>query len=219
MGWELEIEAPFRSSLTGLFSFCSLNPQLKLRAIFVRRSATCWRIPQFCLCARQKYYQERTIPAAAASQRTRRAAFTPLQLTPARPREKFPTPSPLRTLKRAEARAPFEQMRRPSASERLPRHPKSARGLAHSKTLRAVRKSPVNASRFGLRQPSAAFPRAHNHCRFTLLPLRPPKILSRQKSPRPRRRPGATGARRSRRFSSRPPARVENFQRPRRFGR
>jgi hypothetical protein len=28
---------------------------------------------------------------------------------------------------------------------------------AHSKTLRAVRKSPVNASRLGLRRPSAAF--------------------------------------------------------------
>jgi len=34
----------------------------------------------------------------------------------------------------------------------------SARGLAHSKTLRAIRKSPVNASRLGLRRPSAAFP-------------------------------------------------------------
>jgi hypothetical protein len=35
----------------------------------------------------------------------------------------------------------------------------SARGLAHSMTLRAVCKSPGNASRLGLRRPSAAFPR------------------------------------------------------------
>jgi len=33
----------------------------------------------------------------------------------------------------------------------------SARGLPQSKTLRAIRKSPANALRFGLRQPSAAF--------------------------------------------------------------
>jgi len=36
--------------------------------------------------------------------------------------------------------------------------PPSARGLAHFKTLRAIRKSQVNASRLGLRRPSAAFP-------------------------------------------------------------
>jgi hypothetical protein len=38
--------------------------------------------------------------------------------------------------------------------------PESARGLAHSKTLRAIRASPANALRFGLRQPSAAFSEA-----------------------------------------------------------
>jgi hypothetical protein len=35
--------------------------------------------------------------------------------------------------------------------------PQSARGLAQSMTLRAVRKSLTNASRFGVRRPSAAF--------------------------------------------------------------
>ena len=40
----------------------------------------------------------------------------------------------------------------------------SARGLAHSMTLRAVRKSPGNASRLGLRRPSAAFPRGVSNC-------------------------------------------------------
>jgi hypothetical protein len=39
---------------------------------------------------------------------------------------------------------------------RIPQ-PQSARGLAQSMTLRAVRKSPTNASRFGVRRPSAAF--------------------------------------------------------------
>jgi len=46
-------------------------------------------------------------PGRGPSRRTRRAAFTPLQLTPVSPRRKFLTPSPVRTLKRAEARAPF----------------------------------------------------------------------------------------------------------------
>jgi hypothetical protein len=34
----------------------------------------------------------------------------------------------------------------------------SARGLAQSKTLRAVRESQANASRLGVRRPSATFP-------------------------------------------------------------
>ncbi len=38
----------------------------------------------------------------------RRAAFTPLHLTPACTRKKLPTPSPVRTLKRAKACTPFQ---------------------------------------------------------------------------------------------------------------
>ena len=40
----------------------------------------------------------------------------------------------------------------------------SARGLAHSMKLRAVRQSPANASRLGLRRPSAAFPGGISNC-------------------------------------------------------
>jgi len=39
-------------------------------------------------------------------------------------------------------------------------NPESARGLAQSKTLRAVRESRTDALRFGVRRPSAAFRRA-----------------------------------------------------------
>ena len=38
----------------------------------------------------------------------------------------------------------------------------SARGLAQSKTLRAVRESLANASRLGVRRPSAAFPQRND---------------------------------------------------------
>jgi hypothetical protein len=40
------------------------------------------------------------------------------------------------------------------------RLPQSARGLAQSKTLRAIRELRANALRFGLRRPSAAFSNA-----------------------------------------------------------
>ena len=44
----------------------------------------------------------------ASTRHHRRAAFTPLHLTPGCTRKKLPTPSPVRTLKRAKARAPFQ---------------------------------------------------------------------------------------------------------------
>jgi hypothetical protein len=43
----------------------------------------------------------------------------------------------------------------------------SARGLAQSRTLRAIGKSQANASRHGLRRPSAAFPT----CQASIAPL------------------------------------------------
>jgi hypothetical protein len=54
---------------------------------------------------------------------------------------------------------------------------------------------------------------------FHTFDFAPAKNFIKKKPPRPRRRPGATGARRSRRFTARTPARLENFQRPRQFGR
>jgi len=48
-----------------------------------------------------------------------------------------------------------------SLIQRVGRHqrpPQSARGLAHSKTLRELRQSFFGAQRLGLRRPSAAFP-------------------------------------------------------------
>jgi hypothetical protein len=61
-----------------------------------------------------KNFIKKTTPAAAASRRTRHtrsAAFTPLQLTLTSTHRKFPTLSPVRTLKRAEARAPARKIR------------------------------------------------------------------------------------------------------------
>jgi len=75
---------------------------------------------RFSICARQKFYQEKTTPSA---------------------------------------RRPGAIGARPTGIPPVAALPESARGLAQSKTLRAVCKSPVNASRLGLRQPSAAFPR------------------------------------------------------------
>src|SRR5450759_1239103 len=40
----------------------------------------------------------------------------------------------------------------------------SARGLAHSKTLRVFQESSCRAQRFGLRRPSAALPRGISNC-------------------------------------------------------
>jgi hypothetical protein len=40
----------------------------------------------------------------------------------------------------------------------------SARGLAHSKTLRVFQESSCRAQRLGLRRPSAAFPRGISTC-------------------------------------------------------
>src|SRR5450759_623782 len=40
----------------------------------------------------------------------------------------------------------------------------SARGLAHSKTLRVFQESSCRAQRLGLRRPSAAFPRGISNC-------------------------------------------------------
>jgi hypothetical protein len=127
------------------------------------------------LCARQKFYQEKTTPAAAASRRTRRgeglSKYAPAWLG-------------LRWQAQRDTAFASAEISRLKPRSRPRESAVAAPALpAHSKTLRAVRESSVNASRFGLRQPSAAFPRAQSVFRFTILNLRPPKILSRKNHP------------------------------------